>query len=241
MNEAIDVTFFVPCLDEEENSTQTIGKIDRACAGTGASYEIIIVDDGSTDRTAERVRAHIAARTDDRVRLHVNGKNLGLGHSFWFTATLARGRKYTVVGGDNELPEDCIRSLVESRDRADIVIAMPILTRNRPFVRRAFSRTYIALFNALSGHGLRCVNTPFMLPTEFVISYRQRTDNFGYFAELLCDLLCDGKSLHQVPVSTIYRNTGKTSALKAKNFLAVAGSFVRIGARRFGWRGIRPV
>jgi glycosyltransferase involved in cell wall biosynthesis len=62
------LTFFFPAYNEEENVERTV---ERALAEIGPlvdSIEVLIVDDGSTDRTAELADALAAA--DERVRVH---------------------------------------------------------------------------------------------------------------------------------------------------------------------------
>lgn len=229
----LDITFFVPCYNESANVENTIRDIECGCAGLPVTYEILVVDDGSTDRTAEIAREHIARRGDDVVRLHQNGVNRGLGYSYWYASTIARGARFMVVGGDNELPPDCIREVVSNAHRADVVIPYPVDASARPLVRRVLSDAFIRLFQATSGHGVRCVNTPMLLPTSHVAAFKQDASNFGYLAELMCDVLCKQGVTHcEIPVSTIYRNTGKTTALKMKNFAAIAGTFVRLAGRR---------
>lgn len=227
-----DVTFVIPCLNEEKNVANTLAMIDRACALGTATYESLVIDDGSTDQTAQCVRAYAKEHPHSPVRLHQNGQNRGLGYSFWFGATIAHGECYMVVGGDNELPEDCVRTMLAHIRDADVVIASPIETKNRPLLRRMFSRTFIFLFWLTSGHRVQCVNTPMLIPTALVRDRKQQTHHFGYFAELLCDLLCSGVSAVEVPVSTIYRNTEKTAALRLRNFIAVGGTFRDLFIRR---------
>lgn len=228
----MDITFVVPCLNEEANIIRTIRTIDEACADLPLRYETLVIDDGSWDATARVVRDYLATRTDEMVRFHQNEVNRGLGFSFWYGATIARGNHYMVVGGDGELPADCIREMARRAGEAEALIAIPQETRNRPLVRRFFSSAFIKLFQATSGHAVKCVNTPMLLPTSLVAKRPQTTANFGYFAELMCEVLCNGTTCQEVPVSTIYRNTDKMSALHWKNFVAVAGTFIRIAARR---------
>jgi glycosyltransferase involved in cell wall biosynthesis len=51
-----EVSVFVPALDEEENIAPLVEKIVAGCADAGVSFELIFVDDGSSDRTLDRMR-----------------------------------------------------------------------------------------------------------------------------------------------------------------------------------------
>lgn len=69
------VSFVVPCLNEELNVEPTVNGI-RAAANHVFDYEIIVVDDGSTDNTLDRMRTLEAQ--DERVKVLHNPVNLGL-------------------------------------------------------------------------------------------------------------------------------------------------------------------
>ena len=55
--EPVEISVVVPCFNEEENVGLLHGEIVEVLQSLGRAYEIIYVDDGSTDRTPERLRA----------------------------------------------------------------------------------------------------------------------------------------------------------------------------------------
>src|SRR5580698_395700 len=101
VREEIDLTLFVPCLNEELRVVPTLETIRSALAELDCTYEVIVVDDGSTDRTAEVVAAYCIEHKDMPVYLHKNPKNHGLSRSFVDAAFMGRGRFYRLVCGDN--------------------------------------------------------------------------------------------------------------------------------------------
>ncbi len=73
---APEISVVVPTLDEEENVVEMAKAIDAAMAEAKvASYEIIFIDNGSSDRTIELVKA--LCSTDKRVKLIVNSRDFG--------------------------------------------------------------------------------------------------------------------------------------------------------------------
>lgn len=111
----------VPCLNEEETLPLVLESIPRQIPGVD-DIEILIIDDGSTDRTIEVAKAHGVTHF---VR---HARNMGLARSFrdGVDYALAHGADIVVnTDGDNQYPQDRIGDLVTPivEGRADIVIA----------------------------------------------------------------------------------------------------------------------
>ena len=111
----------VPCLNEEKTLPLVLESIPTAIPGVD-SIEILIVDDGSTDRTIEVAKEHGVTHF---VR---HARNMGLARSFrdGVDYALAHGADIVVnTDGDNQYPQDRIGDLVAPivAGRADIVIA----------------------------------------------------------------------------------------------------------------------
>ncbi|GAA4421489.1 glycosyltransferase family 2 protein [Georgenia halophila] len=111
----------VPCLNEEETLPLVLETIPRTVPGVD-SVEILIIDDGSSDRTIEVAKAHGVTHF---VR---HARNMGLARSFrdGVDYALAHGADIVVnTDGDNQYPQERIADLVQPiiRGQADIVIA----------------------------------------------------------------------------------------------------------------------
>ena len=109
----------VPCLNEEETLPAVLGSIPRHIPGID-SIEIVVIDDGSTDRTVE-----VAQRFGAHVIKHA--RTMGLARSFRDGAEYALFRGADIVvntDGDNQYPQAAIPDLVAPivRGAADIVI-----------------------------------------------------------------------------------------------------------------------
>jgi glycosyltransferase involved in cell wall biosynthesis len=111
----------IPCLNEEETLPAVLASIPSRIDGVD-ELEILVIDDGSTDRTVEVAREH-------GVRHIVqHSRNRGLARSFrdGVDYALAHGADVVVnTDGDNQYPQDRIPDLVRPviEGRADIVIA----------------------------------------------------------------------------------------------------------------------
>lgn len=109
------VTIMIPCYNEEQGIGPTIDAIRATMDRTEWQYEILVVDDSSTDRSAEVARAHGA-----RVIQHFENKGEGRARK---TGTLhARGDIVVTTDADCTYPADKIPELLAYMDRADMVV-----------------------------------------------------------------------------------------------------------------------
>ena len=100
--ETVDVTVLVPVLDEEATVAELAERVAEALEDAAKSWEIVFVDDGSRDATAQRVRE--ARERDDRVKL------VRLRQNFGKAAALSAGIDHScgavVITMDGDLQDD---------------------------------------------------------------------------------------------------------------------------------------
>src|SRR5262245_21651975 len=89
--------FVIPCFNEEENVGPTVGSV-REGMGARDDYEIILVNDASTDHTLERMQA--LAATDPHIRVLDNPVNLGFGGSYKRGARAATATYVMMLPGE---------------------------------------------------------------------------------------------------------------------------------------------
>ena len=79
---SVDVTFFVPCFNEACHIRGVLDKLVGVAGELRLSYEILVFDDASTDRTADVARDYQAANRDIPVRLFQLSANRGVARNF---------------------------------------------------------------------------------------------------------------------------------------------------------------
>lgn len=230
----MDLSVYVPCFNEVQNIGPVIETITEALRPLNLTYEILIFDDGSTDGTGDVVAKIARENPGYPIRLFRNDKNLGLGTNYFRGADEAHGKYYMMVNGDNDAPVELMRTVLNECGKYDMVI--PHLGKNdkRSCIRRLLSRTFTRIVQILSGTHLRYYNCAVLHLTENIRSAKTRTFGYGYQAELLCELLSQGKTYTEVEVPHLLRGSGRSKAFRFSNVLAVLGSLNRIFQRRLG-------
>lgn len=223
----MDLTIFVPCFNEELNVAGVFDVIEEAIKPFGFSYEVLVIDDASTDNTVAVVEKCIQAKPNMKIRLIKNEKNMGLGANYFKGADLAEGKYYIIVNGDNDVPVDLLRKILQHMGKYDMVV--PYLEKDRRrFSRRIISKFFTFLVRVLSGTNLQYYNCTVLHKVENIRNWPTRTTGYGYQAELLCGLIRSGQTYIEQEVPVSLRQSGNTKAFKPANFMAVAASLLRI-------------
>lgn len=115
-------SFFIPCYNEAKNVVNVIEKLAAVASSLGASYEILVFDDCSKDRTVQVVRDYQQTHADVPVRLFVNSINRGVARNFIEGAFQARGKHYRVVMGDDVESVETLTKILSQAGQAEIII-----------------------------------------------------------------------------------------------------------------------
>jgi dolichol-phosphate mannosyltransferase len=150
MNEVTEspaLSVVVPLYNEESNVPILQGELRVALSGR--DYEIIFVDDGSVDCTAERIE------TAPNIRLIRFEKNSGQSAAIYAGLTAARGGTLVIIDGDLQNdPADIPKMLAEIARGADLVCGYRVKRRDT-LVKRATSRIANAVRSRYTKDGVR--------------------------------------------------------------------------------------
>jgi NAD(P)-dependent dehydrogenase (short-subunit alcohol dehydrogenase family) len=220
------VSVFIPALNEEQNLKPTVARLIEALTVTVEDYEIIIIDDGSSDGTgavADSLAAENAA-----VRVLHNSRNMGLGYCFMEGYREARKNFFVYIPGDNTWPYRSFVELLGNLGRADVITSYAINPDVRPFGRRVLSRLYTRLLNLLFRRHLRYFNGLTIYPVDFLRRDPATTFGFGFQAEVLLKALNLGLSYLEVGLPIDERAAGRSKAVSLGNIISVLATLVRV-------------
>lgn len=232
VREELDLTIFIPCLNEERRVVPTLETVRAALAEVPMSYEVIVVDDGSTDRTATVIEEFCRANPAMPVRLHRNPRNLGLSRSFVDTAFRGRGRYYRLVCGDNVEPKESMVKILRAIGSADIIIPYYPVLPGKSRVRKVISRLYTLIVDLLSGYRINYYNGCALYRRFHVMRWASYNYGFGFQAHLITTLLDEGATFTQVPLEGFHLTKDRGSPLNLRNFLSTGHTLSEIFIRR---------
>ena len=156
----VSISFFFPCYNEQENVGQTVEKAIMVLEELNADFDVIIVDDGSSDDTG-KIAADIADR-DDRVKVVRHRRNLGYGAALQSGFEAATKKLVFYTDGDGQFDISEMPPLLELMARYDIVSGYR-LDRKDSAMRKINGWCWTKLVCLLFGLKIRDIDCAFKL------------------------------------------------------------------------------
>jgi dolichol-phosphate mannosyltransferase len=229
-----ELTVVMPVYNEADGLADCVASWRHALDGLGIEHRILVLDDGSTDATAEV----LAALADDRRIEAVSKPNEGHG------PTVLRGYADAVtdsdwvfqVDSDDEIPADAFAAVWAARTGHDAVFGYRT-GREQPVDRRIISRVAAVSVRRLFGSHVRDVNVPYrLLRAEALAPVLDAIPGDTFAPNLVVSGLLgrDRATFTEVPVPHTPRRTGQVSIAGLGAVRAAARSFVQ--TLQLAWR-----
>ncbi|MBX3252132.1 MAG: glycosyltransferase family 2 protein [Myxococcales bacterium] len=220
-----ELSLVLPCFNEAENVARVVGESVEAGRRAGGVFEVVVVDDGSTDDTVARVEA----LGSPEVRIVRHAENRGYGAALRTGLSTARMRHVFYTDGDGQLDA---RELVPqlSRLRDDVVLCGYRAPRRDPVLRVWTGRAWTALVGATLDVQVRDVNCAFkVFPRAFLRRAQLQSDGATIDAELLLEARRLGYRIEELPVSHRPRAHGRATGARPR---VIARALVELWALR---------
>lgn len=209
------LSIIFPAYNEAESLRRFPGEVVPVLDALARPYEIVIVDDGSTDATAT-VAAELAARFAGKVRLVQHGRNQGLGAALRTGFREAHGDLVVTMDTDLTFAPSLVKDLLARFEQGDcdVVSGSPKLAgfgSEIPSYRVAISKLATLTYSTILGRRISSVSPIFRL-------YRKRdldelglaATGFDINAEILFELIQRGKRVAEIPAPLTQRLHGES-------------------------------
>ena len=172
-----NLSIFIPALNEEKELQNTINNVVQAAIETLDNYEIILVNDGSSDRTAEIIKENVQTNTNIKAIHHL--KPLGVRKTFFEFMNLAKYENVSLVPGDNPWSYVALKNLFNSVNSDILVLGYRVnLKQNRKFWRTVLSKGLTLYCSFLSCVYIKDVHGGYILPVKYFYKI-EKWDSIG--------------------------------------------------------------
>ena len=224
----LDLTVLLPVLNERDNVVSLLPRLARILASLGVSYEVVVVDGGSRDGTADAARA-LGARVFVQTARGYGG---ALREGF----AAATGEYLLTLDADLSHDPDFIFKLWRARKTADVVIASRYVKGGvayMPWHRKLLSRTLNRFFGIGLGLPVRDMSSGFRLyRTDLLADMKLRGQNFEILEEVLVHAYMQGWRVVEIPFTYYPRDHGTSHARIVPFGIDLLRAFLRLWSLR---------
>ena len=212
-----ELSIIYPVFDEARNMAPLLEQTQKWAPRIVSSFEVIVVDDGSSDGSAEAVER--ARAGDPQIRVVQHEQNQGYGAALRSGLRAARGRLIFFTDADLQFDLRELEGLLTHAERFDVVAGYRV-RRQDPWPRRALAFGWGTIVRAVFGLRVRDIDCAFKLFRREVID-TIAIESIGAFVntEILLRAERYGFRIHQVPVSHHPRRHGRQSGARPRVIL----------------------
>jgi glycosyltransferase involved in cell wall biosynthesis len=215
----------IPIYNEEDGVSQTLEKVDRRLSKLAVEYEILVVDDGSTDRTAEILQSC------SFIRVIRHPRNRGYGAALKTGIRNAKHSLVVITDGDGSYENDRIPDLVRLAKSSDMVVG----ARTGAHVEYSFVRSIPKWFlkhfaQWLSQHSIPDLNSGLRVLRKDVVDrfLNILPNTFSFTTTITLAMLTNGYRVYYEPID--YRQRlGKSKIQPIRDTLRFTQLILRTG------------
>lgn len=234
MTRHVSVSVFLAAFNEESNIADAVLSVRKALKERVYDWEILIVNDGSTDKT--QAICETLQQQDKRIRILNHQHNLGLGHAMKTALVASRKEYFTIFPGDNDMSWQSLARVLKYAGYADLVTGYIASDSHRSYIRQIMSRLYVVIMNILFRMKLKYFNGPFLCKTSNLRSLSLESDGMDIIAELKVKMIHRKSSFMEIIVEHTGRKHGSSKAYTIKNVYQVLTNTLRLFCSEYFFR-----
>ncbi len=153
------LSVFFPAFNEEKNIIATVKKAEDVLKNLDLEYEILVIDDGSKDKTGEVAKDYAKEHKDVRV-IHQQNGGYGAALQAGFYQSKYEWVTYTDADGQFDFSE--LHKFLDKKDEAEVILGFRIKRRD-PFIRLVIAKGWSVLLFIFFGLKLKDVDCGFKM------------------------------------------------------------------------------
>ena len=213
------ISFIVPVFNEEKNVIGTFEALRNAAGKIPNQFELIFVDDCSTDKT--KLIIYDLKKQYSFVRIVENKKNLGFGSCFLEGAKIAEGKYLQIVPGDNCFSAEELQKIVdELKNDYDWILAdNKDLNNSRLWIRELISRIFVWTVSIMFFKNFRYYNGIHVVKKTIFQELKINSKGPVLLCEILLKMLKKTNNYKIVRVYFTERTEGKSKIFNIKTII----------------------
>ncbi|NDK08396.1 glycosyltransferase [Candidatus Gracilibacteria bacterium] len=215
----IFLSVIIPAYNEEKRIIDTLNKVIKYLSNKDYNYEIIIINDGSKDKTNDIINKSF---NDDRIKTISYNNNMGKGYAVKQGMLAGTGKYLLFMDADNSTPIEELDKLLYYKDEYDVIIGSRYMKNSNIIIKQskfriAISRVGNFIISLFLIDGITDTQCGFKLFQHNVaknIFKFQKINGFGFDMEILFIAGIQGIKIKEVPVNWLNDFNSKLSPLK---------------------------
>ena len=213
----VSISVFFPCYNEQDNVARVVRRAREVLEGIKADFEIIIVNDGSADKTGQVADSLVTA--DGKIRVVHHPRNLGYGAALQSGFRAARKKFVFFTDGDGQFDIAEMPAFLPLMERYDVVCGYR-LNRQDPIMRKLNGWMWTKLVCLLFGMKIRDIDCAFKLFKKEIFDHIIMSSSGALIsAEILARTIRAGYRITEMGVHHYPRTAGKQTGAKLKVIL----------------------
>ncbi len=223
----IELSVIMPALNEELNIADAISETLTAFDVLKIAGEIIVVNDGSSDRT-QTITEEKSKETPGQIQIIQHDKPRGIGACFWEGVDYAKGDFVVLLPGDNENDSQETLRYYKVLEHVDIVIPFVFNKEVRSLFRNALSFIYRFIINSTFLVYFNYTNGTILYRKSILEELDCRNTGFFFQTDILIRLVKRGYLFAEVPYKLSVRKEGRSKAVSFPSLLQVIKGYFQL-------------
>lgn len=224
VTQGAELTIVILAYNEEAYIRKAARTISNIARSEGIDFNMVLVNDGSTDRTGAICAEIVSELADVPVTVLNNETNMGIGASFRRALAQTTSEYITWFPGDDDVSPDLVRDMLRAMKHADVTFTYFLNREIRGRMRNFISMLYCMAFMTVFETFILYFNGPAVYRTRCVKDLPLHGTRFGFIAELHVKLLRSNVTYLELPG---YMLTGveQSTAISWRNLREAIATF----------------